>query len=128
MGVDGILQSIKLVLVDQSLLVPETFGEGQVDVINRNDGFVSMGINGEDGASSGSLSVVTNTSENEDLAGVDLGGNGKRVDGELGVSADVNGGPVVVSNGVLLDGVAQSGLANITAELVDISALEDAGA
>jgi hypothetical protein len=128
LGIDGILEGIELVLVDQSLVVPETFGEGQGDVFSDGEDFVSTGINGDQSAGSCSLSVVSDTSENEDLVGVDLGGSRKRMNGELGVSSDVDGGPGVIDNGVLLDGVAQSGLAHITAELVDISALEDAGA
>ena len=127
LGVDGILEGIELVLVDQSLVVPETFSIGQVDIFSDGDNLISAGINGDKSAGSCSLSVVTDTSEDEELVGVDLGGSRKRVDGELGVS-DVDGGPGVISDGVLLDGVAQSGLANITAELVDISTLEDAGA
>jgi hypothetical protein len=128
LGIDGILEGIELVLVDQSLLVPETFSEGQVHVLSNGDNFISTSINGDDSTGSCSLSVVSDTSEDEDLVGVDLGGSRKRVDGELGVCSDVDSGPGVIDNGILFDGVAQGGLANITAELVDISALEDAGA
>lgn len=127
LGIDGILEGVELVLVDQGLLVPETFGEGQVHILGNTEDFISTGINGDDRTTSCSLSVVSDTSENEDLVGVDLGSSRKRVDGELGIS-DVDGGPGVIDNRVLLNGVAQSGLADIASELVDISALEHTGA
>jgi len=128
LGIGGILEGIESVSVDQGLLVQETFREGQVEVVGGTDGFMAIGIHSEDGVTSSSLSVVVDTSEDEDLVGVDLGSGSEGENGELGIRGSVDGGPGVVGNGVLFDGVGQGGLGGVASELVDVSALEDADA
>jgi len=124
--ISGILEGIESVLVDQSLLVPETFGQGQVEVVGSADSLATLRVDGDDGVTGGSLSVVVDTSENENLVGVDLGSGSEGENVELGIRGSVDGDPGVISNGVLFDGVAQGGLGGIASELVNVSALEDA--